>query len=117
MSKYMSKGNKSLQRFREWGEKLPLPKAWYTITRSLSKAIAQQTKRITIDGCFVAFAQWFRQYTGKIWWRDFALEETGQTVAMFGTVCPKDVDRFIDYLVERSENITQTQNILHEQTG
>jgi hypothetical protein len=117
MSKYMSKGNKSLQRFRECGEKLPLPKAWYTITRNLSKVILKETKRVTIDGCFVSFAQWLKECPDKVWWRDFALEETGQTVAMFGTVCPKDVDRFIDYMIRRSENVTQTQNVMHEPTG
>lgn len=117
MSHYLKKGNKSLQRFREWGEKLPLPKAWYTITRSLSKAIAKQTRRVTIDGCFVSFARWIREYPGQCWKRDYTLEESGHTVAMFGGVSPKAVDRFIDYMVRRSENVTQTQNVLHELTG
>jgi hypothetical protein len=117
MSKYMSKGEKSLQRFREWGEKLPLPTAWYTITKNLNKTIAQKTRRFTIDGCFVTFHQWLKQYPGKVKYRDFCLEETGQTVAIFGWIDPKDVDRFVDYMTRRSESVTQTQNVMHEQTG
>lgn len=117
LGNYMKKGNRNIERFRRWGDKLPLPKAWYTMSRSLLTEIKQKTRRVTIDGSFVQFAGWMSRFGGGVWHRDFALEETGATVAMFGAVAPKDVDRFVAYLVRCSESVPQTQNVLHELTG
>jgi hypothetical protein len=70
-----------------------------------------------IDGCFAVFNQWLDKYSGFCPHRDFALEESGATVAIFGWVPPNDVCRFIDYMTGLSESVTQAQNIPHEQAG
>ena len=110
LAKYCSKGSASLKRVAKWGARMPLPTAWYGVTRSLRADIVRSTRRVRMDGSWVGFAMALGGYPGKIWWSDFHLESSGATVAMFGRVPPDRVTDLLRWLESASQQFLQSQD-------
>jgi len=94
LGKYLSKGSKDLQRFKSWGEKLPLPTAWYTCSKALLKSVRENTRNIGIDGSWVTFARAL-DVSGLLAYKGVYSMESGATVALFGRCRPNCVSEFI----------------------
>lgn len=106
LSKYLSKGCKDLQRFREWGERLPLPTAWYTCSKKLMHEVNAKIRNIGIDSNWVDFARALKLNPYLAYSADFALEN-GATVAIFGRCRTACVDRFEQTLVKQLQEFSQ----------
>jgi hypothetical protein len=98
LGKYVSKGVKSLGKIRESCGSFPLPKAWHTISRRLKQAVTDESQYSQTQTSFSKIAEVLNQYAGKIYWKKFEIEENGATLAIYGTIEPKNVCRFNAYI-------------------
>lgn len=106
LGKYLSKGSKDLERYRNWGEKLALPKAWYTCSKALLKAVREQTRNVGLDGAWVEFSRAL-DACGCLAFKGVYSLENGSTVALFGRCRAGKVELFVDrmmrFLLHRTE--------------
>jgi hypothetical protein len=106
LGKYVSKGVKSLRKIREDCGSFPLPKAWHTISRNLSQQVSDETEVCPVKSSYTQIEKWLNRYAGKIYWKKFEMEENGATLSIYGTIEPKDVDRFKLYIATCSGTLS-----------
>jgi len=106
LGKYMSKGSKDLERYRNWGEKLALPKAWYTCSKALLKSVREQTQNVGVDGAWVEFSRAL-DACGCVAFKGVYSLENGSTAALFGRCRAGKLELFVDrmtrFLLHRGE--------------
>jgi hypothetical protein len=103
LGKYLSKGSKDLE---SWGEKLPLPTAWYTCTKELMHEVTSKIRNIAVDGNWVDFARALDKSPYLVYKADFAIQN-GATVALFGRCRTDCIDRFESDFLKRLQEFSE----------
>jgi hypothetical protein len=68
--------------------------------------VADKTEVCPVKSSYTQIEKWLNRYAGKIYWKKFEIEENGGTLSIYGTIDPKDVDRFKLYIATCSGTLS-----------